>query len=624
MTVKARPRGLAHFRAAVRGFSDAVVEGKSRADVLASPSTNLQQDPAALREALEELRTHQEELAAADEEMRAQVEELARASARIHSERDRYHELFDVAPDPYFVTDRLGVVRDLNTAAAAMLGIEVRFLVGKPLAALVDPADTRPLRTALNTLRTEGATELELRFKPRGGQMVWHSLKGVNVEQNAAVLWMARDVHRYHEHAAILASSNEHLSQSVASRTNDLERANRDKDELLARERRLRTQLESEHVAKDRFLAVLSHDLRAPLNAVLGWTQLLRREKLDESARDRALATIERNARAQLRLVEELLDISRFAADKVQLERVPVDFRELVQRAAEGISVEARERKVDLECKLCAAPLVVAGDRRRLEQVMSNLLSNSLKFTPAGGVVRLTLDQDGSYARVVVEDTGRGIAPELLPHVWEPFRQANADYASMQNGLGLGLYIVRQAVEMHGGDVRAESTGSGKGASFVVRLPLSSADHPRHARGGEYAADATQRTPADTKTLQGLRVLVVDDEDDARELTAAILRQRGAIVSLVGDALAALHAVAVSCPDVIVSDVAMPGKSGLDLARDLRSSRTRPTLVALSGFTSPEEVETALDAGFDIHVAKPVEPQELVDALRDAARLRNT
>jgi PAS domain S-box-containing protein len=612
MTARARDRGLAHFRDLLADFSEAVVEGKQRSERLTGPTEDLVQESHTLREAFEELRTHQEELAVADEEMRAQLDELSIARSRVQAERDRYRELFDVAPDAYFVTDRVGAIRTVNAEGATMLAIDPKFLLGKPLAALVDAADTRLLRDAMSALQKEAHAEVELRFKPRGGEPRWHALKGVNVEQSTAVLWIARDIQKNHDSSAARASTNDDLA---GARGRELERANRDKSELLERERHLRRQLEEEHTAKDRFLSLLSHELRAPLNSVLGWTQLLRREKLDESARDRALATIERNAQAQLELVEELLDISRLAVDRVSLDRVPVDLHEVVDRAIGSARADARERRnVSVRAELCGGRLLVAGDRKRLERVAANLLANALERTPSGGTIAITLDHDDASARLRVADTGPGIAPDRLAHAFDTFAHAGADYATTYDGLG--LYVVRQLVLMHGGQVTAESTEASSGASFIVRLPLAGIHAPQ-------GSPSLPRAPSTPDVLQGLSVLVVDDDADARELTAVILRQRGAVVAVAGDVSAALQAFALSPPDVLVSDVAMPVRDGHDLVRELRARTTTTTaMIAVSGFTSPEEVDRALRAGFDMHVAKPVDPDDLVNAVRDAARLR--
>lgn len=628
MTVEVRPRGLPYFEESVRELSETIAAANLRTAKLRGPTADLLQDPHVLREALEELRVHQEELAVANEELRAQLDELGSATARIHSERDRYRKLFDLTPDSYFVTDHLGMIRDLNAAASRMLEVEARFLQGKPFAVQVDAADARMLRAAVNTLRSKPSIELELRFMRRKSEPEWHTLKAVVIEEEHAILWFARSVQAEHETRLALAGTT-HDARVVAKSAHaaDLACANRDMEEMLARERRLRGQLEQEHFAKDRFLAVLSQDLRAPLNAVVGWTQLLRRERLDQGARDRALATIERNAHAQLRLVEELLDISRIGADKVQLERVPVVLNELVAHAVGAVAVTAGERGIEVRASVGADLLIVAGDRRRLNQAISNLVSNALKFTPpGGGRVFLELQRDGRDARIVVTDTGRGIAPDLLPRLFDPFRQS-ADDATANESVGLGLYLVRQCVQMHGGRVLAESDGPGRGARFTLVLPLTDAYEHNGADESDAVeaidVSASSRRPPGTGAIEGIRVLVVDDEEDARDLMAAILRHHGAVVTVAGDVRAALHSFDASPPDVVLSDIALPGRSGLDLARDLRSRpKLDAALIAVSGYSAPDQIDSALTAGFDVHMAKPVDPAELIDVVRDAARLR--
>lgn len=404
--------------------------------------------------------------------------------------------------------------------------------------------------------------------------------------------------------------------QEMRERLRTLERANRDKDDLLARERDLRTQLEEAHVAKDRLLAVLAHDLRTPINAILGWTELLRREQLDHHTRDRALATIEHNARAQQRLLDELLDISRVSAGDVQLEREPVDLAELVQRCADALAPAARDRGLELRCSRSPEALVVAGDRRRLQQITTKLLSNALDATPRGGRVAVTAARDGLAARITVEDTGRGISREVLPHLFEPSR-VEAGAASVAAGVGLSLYIVRRSVEMHSGSVFAESEGAGKGARFTVTLPAVAASQ-RGRPSEPPSAAPPSRDGASRGVLAGARVLVVDDEEDARELLAAMLRHRGANVTAAADVTTALAAFDACPVDVVVSDLGMPGRSGFDLARELRARPNATTLIAVSGFASPDEVERAYGAGFDVHLAKPIEPAELIALIRDA------
>jgi PAS domain S-box-containing protein len=609
MTVRVRRRGLGHFEASVREFSAALETSRSRAAELRGPTTDLAQDPEALRAALEELRVHQEELSVADEELHAQLDELALTNMRANSQRDHYRELFDLSPDGYFVTDRLAVIRDLNVAATKMVNIETRFVVGKPLAALVDLADSRVLRDAIDQLRTKETIEIEIRVRPRGGEPIWHAFKATRIESGAALLWIARDIHARHTASVALSRSQEDLRGLSTSRLAELERANRDKDELLLRERRLREELAAADAAKDRFIAVLSHDLRVPINAVVGWTQLLRREPLDHAARDRALATIERNAQTQVRLVEELLDISRVASNKLQLERTTLDLSSLVEREVGAVLPIARERGIEID-SVVTDGVVVFGDRARLEQVMANLLSNALKFTQKGGRVIVLLERDGLEARITTQDTGRGIAPEQLPLVFDPFRQTT-DYTSTTDGLGFGLYIVRRAVELHGGSVAAQSEGLGRGARFTVLLPIVTS-----APKGEGSRKAAAH-------LDGVQVLVVDEDDDRRELMTTILQQKGAAVTTAREAATALLAFDAAQPDVVVTDLDMTGRAALDLVRDLRARpNSAAAIVAVSGFSAPDDVERALAAGFDVHIAKPIDPSELVAAVGEVARGR--
>jgi CheY-like chemotaxis protein len=386
-------------------------------------------------------------------------------------------------------------------------------------------------------------------------------------------------------------------------RVGNLTRALRDKEELLVRERRARAELERASRLKDHFIAVLSHELRAPLNAVLGWTQLLHRDAIGEEGRARALATIERNARAQAHLIDELLDITRMAEARIQLELTAVDVGILAQRIAEGLMPRAQEGGLTLT--FFAEPgLVVLGDRCRLEQVLSNLLSNALKYTPSGGSIFVDVRRDGAAARLTVRDTGKGIAPDLIGHVFEMYKQERT-YAATRSGLGLGLFIVKQLVELHAGGVMVESEGAGRGATFVVRLPL----------GGELGPPSDESRPALERSLRGLRVLVVDDDDDSRELMVMILRRAGAELASARDGDTALEVFGRWAPQVVVSDLAMPGSDGCALVSEIRARDELVTALAVSGFTSENDAQRAIEAGFDGHLAKPVDAATLVEAV---------
>jgi PAS domain S-box-containing protein len=625
MTVRTRARGVAQYEARADELAEMITAAESRIAKLDAATQEAPQDATVLRAAFEELRVHQEELAVANEQLRAQLDELGAATRRIQTERDRHRKLFELTPDAFFVTDHAGAIRDLNGAAAKMLEIEKRFVLGKPLGVLVDAADARLLRETLSALRLEPSVHVELRFKRRGGEPEWHTVKAVRMDDDSAFLWFARSVQAEHTARAALADANAahdvHPAAAPApppAHVSDLLRAKRDLEEILARERRLRTKLEQEHVAKDRFLSILTHDLRAPLNAVVGWAQLMRRERLDEGARDRALGTIERNAQAQLRLVEELLDISRLAGGGVQLERGPVVLNDLVRHAADAVAASTLERRIVVTVTTDTERLVVAGDRGRLRQVMAHLLSNAIKFTPAGGgEIRVTLQRDGTDARIVVADTGRGISRDAVAHLFDPFDKGG-DFTTPSDRVGLGLYVVQQCVQLHGGQVLGESDGLDRGARFTVVLPLTERFVPP-----EDVAPTSARGPR-AGALAGIRVLVVDDDEDARELMSAVLAQHGAVVTVAGDVPTALHVFDGSPPDVVLSDIGLPGRSGLDLARDLRARPAMDaTLVAVSGFAATEQIDRALTAGFDIHLGKPVDPAELIAVVRDAARLRN-
>ena len=319
---------------------------------------------------------------------------------------------------------------------------------------------------------------------------------------------------------------------------------------------------------KDEFLAVVSHELRTPLNAILGWARMLRAGSLSPADVPRALETIERNAHAQAQLIEDLLDVSRIVSGKLRLEMRTVDISEVVREALETVRPTADVRGVTLIPAI--APVgPVSGDGHRLQQVIWNLLSNSIKFTPPGGSVQISLEQQGAIVRIAVSDTGQGIAAEFLPHVFDRFRQAATSTSgkSARTGLGLGLAIVRHLVEAHAGSVRAASDGPGHGATFTVELPVMLG----RAIPAIESTDHTYRLNLEaTSSLAGIRILVVDDDTDARELLQVALRQFGADVRIASSADEAFEALTADPPDVLVSDIEMPENSGYDLIRRLR------------------------------------------------------
>jgi PAS domain S-box-containing protein len=383
---------------------------------------------------------------------------------------------------------------------------------------------------------------------------------------------------------------------------------------LLAREQAARADFEAANRSKDDFLATLSHELRTPLTAMLGWARMLRAARLSPEQAARALETIERNTLWQAKLIDDLLDVSRIISGKMQLERQPVDVVGVVGAAVEALRRDAEAKGVALDVVLESGAAVVNGDPVRLAQVVANLVSNAIKFTPAGGRVAVEVARPAGEVIVTVRDTGAGIEAALLPHVFDRFRQGQRGRGA--GGLGLGLAIVRHIATLHGGAVTAHSDGPGRGAVFTVSLPLSL--EPRVPIVG-----AGPRTARAARPLEGIRILAVDDHPDARELVRVALTDRGAEVhtaASVSDALAALEDVAA---DVLVSDLGMPGADGFALVAQLRErERTdgRPPMVAiaLTAYASPHDRTQALAAGFDLHVAKPVDPDALTDALAGA------
>jgi PAS domain S-box-containing protein len=397
----------------------------------------------------------------------------------------------------------------------------------------------------------------------------------------------------------------------------------REAEEARAREQALRTEAEIANRAKDEFLATVSHELRTPLNAILGWAVTLRgRSPAPEL--DKALAIIERNARAQARLVEDVLDVSRIISGKLSLVLETVKLGDPVAGAVAAVAPAAEAKSVDVRVESDDPSIAVTADADRMQQVVWNLVSNAVKFTPPGGSVLVRTHRDGTDACIAVADTGEGIAPEMLPYVFEPFRQADASTTRRHGGLGLGLAIVRHIVTAHGGTVAASSEGRGRGATFVVRVPvrpsaaqaLASEERAARRAGAQAAQALVESGTRATPELDGIKVLLVDDEEDARVLLGDMLFERGAEVRAASSVREALDAFAAMRPDVVVSDIAMPDADGYALIRKIRSlppeDGGRTPALALTAYARGEDAQRAFAAGFQMHVAKPVHPSLLV------------
>jgi PAS domain S-box-containing protein len=404
----------------------------------------------------------------------------------------------------------------------------------------------------------------------------------------------------------------------------DLKRAESQRDDLLQAERAARTAAERASLLKDEFLATLSHELRTPLNSILGWSQIMRNKSADSELIAQGLEVIDRNARAQAEIIEDLLDMSRIISGKVRLNVERVDLSSIVQAAVETARPTAETKGIRLQTVIDPLDgVVVSGDGNRLQQVLWNLLSNAVKFTPSGGRIQVLLERINSHLKISVIDTGDGIAPEFLPYVFDRFRQGDASTSRRHGGLGLGLSIVRQLVELHGGSVGVKSDGPGRGSTFTVSLPLTvvqlypdpatSRRHPRQPFLGKTNVNVE---------IEGVRVLLVDDELDARALLKRILEDFQAIVTVAESADEAIEFLQAGKFDVLVSDIGMPGEDGYSLIRRIRSLGAARggdiPAIALTAYARGEDRIKAVAAGFQMHVAKPVEAIELVTMIAGA------
>ena len=474
----------------------------------------------------------------------------------------------------------------MTLGVALLMSARLQAIVSEPVASLARTASEVSLRGDYS-LRAKRTTDDEL---------------GVLVDE------FNRMLERIQLREGELSTTNEELRREIVERR----RAEQERAELLVREREANR-------LKDEFLATLSHELRTPLNAILGWTKLLRANAVPPAAIDRALEKVERNAQVQTRLVEDLLEVSRITSGKLRLELKPVDLVSLVNTAVDSIRPTAEARGVAVDRRLEGYAMPTIGDPDRLQQVIWNLLSNAVKFTPPGGVVTVQLARKGGIDELSVSDTGIGIEQAFLPSVFDTFRQADASSTRAQGGLGLGLSIVRHLVEMHGGEVGADSDGLGKGATFTVRLPVRRIEHAHAIPGHDVDVLPSPRKLTERR-LTGASVLVVDDDQDTRELLVSVLEAAGAAVHAAPTASDALATGIQVTPDAIVSDIAMPGQDGYSLLRELDvalGSAAPRVRVALTAFAGERDRERSLDAGYQRHIAKPFDPAMLISVLEE-------
>lgn len=388
---------------------------------------------------------------------------------------------------------------------------------------------------------------------------------------------------------------------------------------------RARQSAEEANRAKDAFMATVSHELRTPLNSILGWAHLLKANPPDDSTLRRGLDTIERNAKVQVQLIEDILDTTRVMSGKLQVELRPVDFAEIVRGAVESQKPAADAKGVRLECVLSAGPVIVDGDPDRLQQSVWNLLSNATKFTPAGGFIRVELTRTSTEVELSVADSGKGITPSFLPHVFDRFRQEDSSATRRFSGLGLGLALVRHLVMAHGGEVTADSAGEGKGSTFRIRLPLERGRSARrHDDDGSDPPPISASTDVAIGKLVNMKLLVVEDDEDARELLATVLSDEGAQVVTARTADEALAQLDIACPDVLLSDIGLPGADGIELIRRVRERLPPETLpaIAFTAYTQAEDRQLVERAGFQAHLTKPAAPDDIVRVISEVARQR--
>jgi PAS domain S-box-containing protein len=511
--------------------------------------------------------------------------------------------MVDSADDAIISKTLTGHITSWNKAAERLFGYSAAEAIGKSVTMLI-PDDRQQEEVMILSRLREGhrVEHFETVRRAKNGRLIDISL----------TISPVRD-----ESGKVIGASK--IARDISERRRleaQARAATAEREALLASERAARAEAEKLSAMKDEFLATLSHELRTPISAILGWAQLLKRPGRSETDLDLGHETIERNARIQAQLIDDLLDMSRITSGTVRLEVQTLQPAGFIEAAIETLRPAAEARNVRIDAVLDPKAGPIRGDPSRLQQVVWNLLSNAIKFSSKGGRVQVVLSRVNSHVEIVVIDTGAGIKPEFLPHVFERFRQADASTTRIHGGLGLGLAIVKRLVELHGGVVRADSAGPGRGATFTVSLPV--AVMPRDELFDvrpPAAAQPARETFADLD-LSGLRILVVDDEPDARELIRRVLVECKAQVVTAGSAPEALDLLDSSQADVLISDIGMPGVDGYELLRHVRSRpperRGNVPAIALTAFARSEDRTRALRAGFLVHVAKPVEASELV------------
>lgn len=491
-----------------------------------------------------------------------------------------------------------GIIDSWNASAERLFEYTAAEAIGKPITLIIPPDRVDEERMILSKIRS--------------GERVEH-FETVRVSRTGRLIDISLTISPIrNRHDEIIGASK------IARDITDRRAIEQERDRLLLQERTLRAEAEKAARLKDEFLATISHELRTPLNAILGWSTMLRRGPLDSETAARGIEAIERNAKSQAQLVEDLLDVSRIISGNLRLDLKPIALTSVVKGAMESVQLAADAKAIQLQMIVDPVADNVKGDAARLQQVVWNLLSNSIKFTPPGGSVTVKIDRADSMAQMSVTDTGEGISAEFLPFVFDRFKQADGSTTRIHGGLGLGLAIARHLIEMHGGTIEADSSGHGLGATFKIRLPLAIASAALAAVDPGRSSVATPLelpTVVDAPGLDGIRILIIDDEADARDMLRVGLERCGAEVTTAASAQDALDTLRVWRPDVLVSDIGMPGEDGYGLIKNVRALPAEQggdvPAIALTGYVRVEERMRALAAGYQMFVPKPVEINEL-------------
>ncbi len=492
-----------------------------------------------------------------------------------------------------------GVITSWNPGAERLLGWTAEEAIGRHIT-LIIPEDRL-------------AEEDHVIAQIRRGERVDH-FDTVRLTKDRRLIDLSITVSPIRNHSGRVVGASK-IARDITER----QRLEAQRAGLLASEQEARLRAETLNRATDQLIATVSHELRTPLNAIFGWARMMQTSALDETKRSRAVNAIVRSAAAQTRLVDDLLDFSRITMGRMRLDFEVVDLNSVVESAVEAVRPAATVKGITLVTAFDHSVGSMMGAADRLQQVVWNLVMNAVKFTPDGGRVEVSAGRVGDAVSIVVADTGKGIARDLLPHVFEPFRQEDSSAARAHGGLGLGLALVRQLVELHGGQVRAESPGKGMGATFTVTLPFARPRPKAEGQAGEVReADGGERRA----TLQGVRVLVVDDDVENLELSAMILRNSGADVRTAASAFRAYEVIKEWWPTVVLTDLAMPEEDGFMLLSALRTAFAahRLPIVAVTAFGTPESRRRALQAGFDLYLTKPIDPELLTGAVADIAK----